>query len=291
MSFLFVDRILSNDPGKHITGIKHVTSDDTYLLDDRHGVHFMPALIGETLGQLGAWSVIDAGNYQHRPVAGVASNVEVFAPARIGDTIFLETTINHWDDTAVEYHAVASVNDQVIFKIGQALGPMMALDEFSDAAQVRREFAMINRPGEYHSLATSTETALAQRVDASRYANFDHQIEFEPGERAVACKLVSKSAAYFPDHFARKPVLPLTILLQAKTQFMQQFLFDSTQKQWQLQRFRKIKMSEFVQPGDCVRTELKVNALSDTEATITLSSYVHERRVCIAQAQLREEKS
>jgi len=285
MSFLFVDRILENTPGQHIVGLKFVTSNDAYLIGSKDGPIFMPSLIGETLGQLAAWSVIDAANYEYRPVAGVASDVEISGHAKIGDVIHLESWIDRWDTQAVEYHSIARVNDHVIFTITNALGPMLPLTDFSDPEVVRREFAKINRPGKYSPLPITDETLIwtASRLSGS-YAAFDHILEWEPGTHAKAVKLVSLSAPFFPDHFARKPVLPLTILLQAKTELAQNLLMASRDETWRLKRFEKVKMNGFVQPGDALMCQAVVKNQTESEAQVLFTSTVDEQRVCVALA-------
>lgn len=286
MSFLFVDRILADTPGKHILGIKHVTSQDYYLMTSPTGMLFMPALIGETLGQLAAWSVIHAADYQFRPVAGMANQVVVSGHARPGEVIELESWIDEWDQTAVKYHSEARVNDRVIFTIGQAIGPMLPMTTLSDPEQVRREYAKIYRPGTFTPFPYSEETRQCSlSLRNSAVTNVEHILEWESGQRAVTLKCVSLSAPYFPDHFGIKPVLPLTILLQTKTQLAEQLLGDA----WKLREFHKIKMSEFVQPGDVIRIETLVKSKTDQEASLQWISTVNEQRVCIATATFRKE--
>ena len=82
MSFLFVDKILSMDAEQKVVGIKHVTANDKYLAKDRLGkLILMPSIIGETLGQLGAWYVMQACGFEKRPVAGVVPSVTILGNA------------------------------------------------------------------------------------------------------------------------------------------------------------------------------------------------------------------
>lgn len=286
MSFLFVDRIIESDPGRRVTGVKHVTANDTYLTvnQDQQAV-LMPAIIGETLGQLGAWCVMQANQFSLRPVAGVTNGVSIQGDARVGDSIYLETIIEQWDSQAVQYHSVAKVNEQTIFSIENALGPMLPMEDFIEAATVQQQFANIYRPGSWQPLAVSDETRQNATASVNPITQFDHILAWQPQQSAVAVKHISLSAPYFADHFPKKPVLPLTILLQCKTQLAYQWLAESfPEQQYQLQGFGKIKMNEFVQPGDSLQCELSLKKHHQQSISLLFRSEVAGKRVCIAEA-------
>lgn len=290
MSFLFVDRILQEEPGKFIKGIKFVTAQDTYLMASAAGLIFYPALIGETLGQLAAWTIIHASDYQYRPIAGVANDIRIFGNAKPGDVLELECIIHRWDTQAIEYEGIARVAGQTVFSIGSAIGPMVLLTDFSDPERVRSEYQRINRPGEFTLLPLSDETAiLGSAVQTSVYAQYDHILEWEPGVHAKAVKLVSLTAPYFPDHFARKPVLPLTLLLQSQSNLAAALLNAGQSENWNLSRYSKVKMNEFVQPGDALVTDFQVKSRDEDETLIQMISSVNEERVCVSQAVFRKE--
>ena len=87
-----------------------MTPADTFVRPTARGVVvLLPCIIGEALGQLGAWNVMAARNFAVRPVAGVVGEVAITGTAAIGDSILLDTTIDSVSDEAVFYHAVASV--------------------------------------------------------------------------------------------------------------------------------------------------------------------------------------
>ena len=68
--FHFVDQILELEPGRHALGAKYVTSGDTFVRATAAGVPaLLSGIIGEALGQLGAWSVMAANDFTVRPVA------------------------------------------------------------------------------------------------------------------------------------------------------------------------------------------------------------------------------
>lgn len=288
MRFLFVDRILDLSPGKSIRGLKHITYDDVFLSFDSQGnLCFTPSLIGETLGQLAAWNVMYSNNFTKRPVAGIVSSAKLLRSVYIGDTIFLESIIEHLDDEAVQYRSIATVAGEEVFSIEGALGPLLPMDDFIDAELIKNQFDEIYRPGNF----SPTEDALYELIkDSNRqvitpHFSFDKVLSYEAGVYLKAQKNITRAAAYFNDHFPKKPVLPMTVLLECKINLISYFLSLSDSKpSFKLQELRKIKMNDFVSPGDVVTTELRVKEHSEEKLIINFRSEVDGKRVCVLEA-------
>lgn len=287
MRFLFVDRILHSVKGERIQGLKQMTPDDYYLsLSDTDLPHFMPSLIGETLGQLAAWNVMEALDFAKRPVAGVVASATVHRPVYVGETLFLESLIDSLDDVAVQYHSVAYVNDDIVFTIDGALGPLLPMDDFIGQDEVRRQFAEINRPGERPiDLRASSESMIAEAVGMRAYRpSFDEILTIEPGIQLTAMKRISRSAPYFADHFPNKPVLPMTMLLECKLNLARDFMKRAQFKSfYQIKEMRRIKMNEFVYPGDVVTCQLSVKRQDENELVLSFRSEVDGKRVCVME--------
>jgi 3-hydroxymyristoyl/3-hydroxydecanoyl-(acyl carrier protein) dehydratase len=287
MRFLFVDQILKRNHPRHIAGLKHITIDDPYLCNYKDGssLCFMPSLIGETIGQLAAWQVMHEQEFKRRPVAGVVAQACIYKPAFVGDTLFIECEIDAVDEVAVEYHGQASVNGELVFKVDGAIGPMLPMQQFIDEAVVRQQFQEINRPIEDDLPAYINRFAEFSRpvVDKPSYRlQFDGLVSMLPGESCRAFKKITRAAIYLADHFPNKPVLPLTVLLECKSHLAQTFLQESAWKSnYQLVRMERIKMSEFVEPGDVIETELVVKKRKDSELVLHCRSYVGQKRVCV----------
>ena len=285
--FLFVDRILNMVPSEYIRGIKHITHDDAYLCSDEQGrLCFMPSLIGETLGQLAAWNVMHTNQFTQRPVAGVVSSARLHRSAYVGETLVLESFIDVLDDTAVQYHSVARVGDDIVFSIDGALGPLLPMDDFIDPVLVRRQFDEINRPGDLlldGSLGASDERASGHSpLQARTNMQFDRIFSSEPGVSLCAEKRITRAAPYFPDHFPNKPVLPMTVLLECKLNLAREFLAQAQFPQhYQVQELRKIKMNVFVHPGDVLITHVKIKSHDSNELILTFRSEVDGKRVCV----------
>lgn len=294
MRFLFVDRIMQLSPGEWIKGIKHVTRDDAYLtVDDQGRLCFMPALIGETLGQLAAWNVMQHNKFTLRPVAGVVSSARLHRPAYVGETLLLESNIDALDDRAVQYHSIAKVGNEVIFTIEGALGPLLPMTDFIGSNEIKQQFLEIYRPGDWSSVSanTSLDTLKEElRSDYERinsFMQFDRILACEPGVSMIAEKRITRAASYFPDHFPNKPVLPMTVLLECQLNLAKEFIARAGyDKAYQVSELRKIKMNEFVQPGDVVICHVKVKQQAEQELILSYRCEVDGKRVCVVDVVL-----
>lgn len=284
MRFLFVDRIMQLSPGNVVRGIKHITRNDPYLCSDEQGrLCFIPSLIGEALGQLAAWNVMFSNDFTLRPVAGLASSARLHRPAYVGETLLLESFIDSLDESAVQYHSIARVGDEVVFTIEGALGPLLPMKEFIDETVVRQQFAEIDRPSEWPPVLQSSGELLTDTVPSNTVPMFfDRILTSEPGVQLCAEKRITRAAPYFPDHFPNKPVLPMTVLLECKLRLAREFVARAQFTQpYHVSELRKIKMSEFVLPGDVVTCYMKVKRQDDAELVLSCRSEVDGKRVCV----------
>ena len=281
MRFLFVDRILHLVPGQLVQGVKHITPDDLYLCPDDLGqLCFMPSMIGETLGQLAAWNVMVSHDFRFRPVAGVVSSASLHRPAYVGETLLLESEIDALDETAVQYHSMARVGHEVVFRIEGALGPLLPMADFIDESTVRRQFAEINRPGDWPPVYHANEISPFNKPVMS--LQFDRIIGGEAGVQLVAEKRISRMSPYFPDHFPEKPVLPMTVLLECKLNLAREFVARAGfNEPYHIHELRKIKMNEFVLPGDVLTTSVTVKRRDEQALILHFRSEVDGKRVCV----------
>ncbi|MCC5792025.1 MAG: hydroxymyristoyl-ACP dehydratase [Legionellaceae bacterium] len=295
MRFLFVDRILDVVPGERIQGLKHVTADDFYLLPGPGGDwHFMPALIGETLGQLAAWNVMLCNQFRARPVAGIVAEVRLGRSAPVGSTLFLDAQIERLDETAVQYQARASIAGEMAAEVIGALGPLLPMDDFIAADTVRRQFDEINRPASLPVFAEPQAFTPATPSHRCTPPAFDALMDFRSGQSMQMVKHISRSAPFFPDHFPRKPVLPMTMLIQSKMNMADYFIAHSRlTAHWRLRRLQRIKMNEFVYPGDSVLSTLNVKQQTADALVLSFRSEVAGKRVCVMEAvfERREENN
>lgn len=296
MRFLFVDRIVQSAPGEWIRGVKHITQDDTFLTRDEQGkACFMSSLIGETLGQLAAWNVMAHYDFSVRPVAGVVSSVRLCRPAYVGETLLLESFIDVLDQTAVQYHSIARVGDDPVFIIDGALGPLLPMEQFIERNEVEHQYHEIYRPGDWEQISQLSAAPVVGIIEAApaRYATltFDRVLACTPGEYIRAEKKVTRAAPYFADHFPKKPVLPMTLLLECTQHLARQFvaMTDAT-AHYQIRELGKIKMNEFIQPGDVVECHMKVKQHINNELILSCRSEVDGKRVCVVEVVLNAKR-
>ncbi|MEJ2188307.1 MAG: hydroxymyristoyl-ACP dehydratase [Acidobacteriota bacterium] len=275
--FHFVDQILELDPRCHALGLKHVTTGDAFVRASASGRSvLLPSIIGEALGQLGAWNVMAANDFTLRPVAGVVGAVTILGQAAVGDTILLDTTIDSVTDDAVFYHAAASVADTVILRLEDTLGPLLPMEEFNDPEELRQRFACIHRPSSVGGLPQGG----GKRVPPFD-PSFDEILSMRPGEEATAVSVLRGDEGFLADHFPNKPVLPLSLLLESILDLGRELLGDRALTPIAA---RKVKMSRFVEPGSRLLANLRVVDRSDERAVLRFRCEVDGVRACVGEA-------
>lgn len=291
MRFLFVDKILKMDPGGVTLGVKHVTPEDQYLTLDpvRGQSYFIPSLVGETLGQLAAWNVMFACDFKKRPVAGIVGSVTFIDKVYVGQSIFLESTIDHLDDKAVHYHSVAYVDEKPVFKMDGALGPLLPMQDFIDEALVKNQYEQIARFSDTIPDLKTRDTLMPYDGTMSNMRfGFDTILECIPNTSITAEKRVNACAPYFPSHFPNKPVLPMSVLLECQLGLVAYFLEQSNYSvSYRVDVVQKIKMSDFIQPGDTARCYMRVKMCTEENLILQLRTDVEGRRVCILEVVLK----
>lgn len=280
--FHFVDQILELDPGRHALGIKRVRTDEIFVRLNADGkATLLSCILGEALGQLGAWSVMAAKGFTVRPVAGVVGEVAISGEAAVGDSVLLDTTIDSVTDDAVFYHAAASVGGATVLRLENTLGPLLPMEQFNDPKEVRDRFARICHSGDSTGAPETGESAAAP-FDLS----FDEILSFESCKEATAVRALSGSEAFLRDHFPRKPVLPLSLLLESMLQLGQELLEDSGFL-YVPAGAQKVKMSRFVEPGSSLLAKVQVTERSAEKALMKFRCEVNGERVCVGQAEYR----
>lgn len=315
MNFLFVDRIFEFVPFHSAKGIKHVTVSDPYLKTDQDGQGVLPAcIVGEALGQLTAWIVMHSCDFKKRPVAGIADEVRIYRDVYVGETVILHTEIERLDDQAVLYNSYATVCGETIFSLKRAIGPLLPMENFIDPERAREQFLMIYRPGELarHVISApslilqeslseeETDSKEEQDFEENEYCFeaeetgfsrehffFDHILELNP-QSISAQKNVSLLAPYFEDHFPRKPVLPLTLLLEGKLElahlFLQRTLGEEEASRFRPVRLHKIRIKQFIFPGDSIITTLNLKEKLEHGFLFVFKTKVDEKTISSLEA-------
>ena len=296
MNFLFVDQLLSFELGQGARGIKHVTAYDTYLAPSESGKPVLSScIVGEALGQLCSWYVIKATDVKVRPVAGIVAEVNIFGQAYLGDTIELTVRVEQLDEQAVNWHGEAKVRGQTILIVKNSIGPCLPMVDFNDPDEVRWQLKMIDRPDNLRAFVEG-QAVIPDHINYyPELTCFDNILSWNTGEKIVAQKNISIIAPYFADHFPRKPVLPITILLETKLQLAQRFLIDllgnNAAKRFYPSKVSNIKMKDFVLPGQTLVTALTLKASSENHFVFTFRSEINKKIICTAEAEFRSYES
>lgn len=278
MKFLFVDEILELHKGKTTVGIKKITQNDYYLISDNNSDYFIPSLVGEALGQLTAYNVMLTNNFLTRPVAGIVSNAILHRPVKVGETLVLKSVIDSLDNQAVQYHGAAYVDEREVFVLESALGPLLPMHEFMEDKDIKAQFNAIM---DKQNIVNSKES----KNLIINAVSFDKITYLKPNEQLSVVKKIKKNEAFFPDHFPKKPVLPMTMLLEYKRNLAKLFFLKSNlAKNYQLQKFARVKMNDFIYPDEEITCTLKLKTRLEDKIIVNFITEVRKKRVCVSEA-------
>ena len=250
-AFSFVDRIQPGASGPQIRGSYHVPTRLT---------EFSSSLVAEAVGQLAAWAAMVAVNFRARPVAGIASRVQMNAAPRPGQTLELAANLESVDDEAIGYCGNACVDGKEILRLEHCVGPMMPVADFDDPELLRARHALLCGKGAIPGVFGGLPTMALTRTTG------------ENGHLARATFQVPASAPLFADHFPRKPVFPGSLLMHHQLQLAAAFAKEIPPPNgsgWALGEIADMKLRSFIPPGSQI--ELEVKLLGRTERTAELA--------------------
>ncbi len=241
-AFSLVDRITALEPGKHARGCFAIPG---------HIARFPASLAAEAAGQLAAWNAMAFLDFKVRPVAGLAAEIRFGPEVRPGQTLDLEIDIDTCDPDAVSYSGWADADGVRVMELDHSVGPMLPMEQFDAPEAVRTHFDLLCGSG-----------AASGRFDGVPEPDLEI-VEQAAGEWLQAILRVPQQAAYFDDHFPRRPVFPATLLLDAQINVTLQLAASA--KHWPAgvrlaaSRVPGMKMRSFIHPGQSV--ELRVEAV------------------------------
>ena len=197
MAFCFVDRVLEIEAGKRARG-QFLAPPDLLRLP--------PCLVAEAVGQLASWVAMSATDFRRRPVAGIASEINILSTPVGGMLIDLGVEIGSFGADAIVYDGWAASMGKEIIDLKHCVGPMLPMEDFDDAANAKKHFEEICGKGSLKRFTSSTVPDFPIKILERR----------GDGKRIWAELQVPASAPFFADHFPRKPVLPASLLLDQK---------------------------------------------------------------------------
>ena len=249
--FSFVDRITQLEAGKRAAGCFAVPA---------HLSRFSPCLALEAAGQLAAWLAIADLDFQLRPVAGLAVDLRFGTQVHPGQTLDLAIDIDRCDQDAVRYSASASAAGVKVIDLEHSLGPMLPMEDFDAPDAMRERFELLCGSG----------------APIGQFAGVpEHDIEILEevrGKSLRALLRVPQDAAFFSDHFPRRPVFPGTMLLDAHIQVSltaaAQSGHWSPDVRMAVASVPDMKLRAFITPGELV--ELSVDLSSPDEDNVMM---------------------
>ena len=269
-AYSFVDRISEFAPGAHARG---------WYAVPREIAEFPSCLVAEAVGQLAAWIAMDKLGYRGRPVAALATETVFEGSVAPGDLLELDVDIDDCDDEVIAYGGRAKVNGRQVIELKHCLGPMVPVEELDSPHALHERFELLRGRG---------ATAGAFRGVAPVPLTVDARV---PGKSLHATLAVPEHAAFFGDHFPRRPVFPATLLLDVQMRLaieLADSLGESRGAAMTPSRMTNVKMRTFITPGQQVGLNVEMLPAADEGATarVALSAHVGDRAVATARVEL-----
>jgi 3-hydroxymyristoyl/3-hydroxydecanoyl-(acyl carrier protein) dehydratase len=273
-AFTFVDRITDVAPGTRARGRFHIPA----------GIREFPmALVAEAVGQLAAWASMAHLGFQRRPVAGLARETRFLGGVRLGDTLELAAELESCTNNDVAYAGSAAVDGKPVIALEQCLGPMLPAEEFDSPDALRRDYEVLCGTGALSDRFTGLPEFEVERTESV------------PGERMKATLRVPESAAFFQDHFPRRPVFPATLLLDNQIRLAlrlaSEYLMPRGNADLAASRVLEVKVRAFISPGQVLEIGAERVATESGPFIARLSARANGKPVATARAEIGAQRS
>lgn len=266
-AFSFVDRIAEFVPGTRARGEFWVPE----------GIAAFPScLVAEAVGQLAAWAAMDHVDFRGRPVAALATETCFEGIVAPGDVLQLAVEIEDCDDDMVAYGGHAAVRGTKVIELKHCLGPMLAVADFDAPESLRERLALLRGAGAPRGRFEGVD--LPQPIAA----------EHTPGKSSRGLLKVPVGAAFFADHFPRRPVFPATLLLDIQIRQAQRLVqerFQTSPEGAVASRMTHVKMRAFINPGDELELDAALSEDNPAVTRVMLSAQVAGRTVATARVE------
>jgi len=288
-AFSFVDRITVIEPGVRISGSYTIPAALAEFPMSHAG--FPLSLVAEATGQLAAWSAMAKIDFSHRPVAGLAGRVELLREVCPGDTLELSAELENADTSDVAYGGCASVNGEPVLRLHHCMGPMVEIGEFDDPELLRARLALLRGEGAVPGAFAATGVPV--------FSLDGLVVEDGPQMKARATLQVPAQAAFFGDHFPKRPVFPGTLLMNMNLKLVTALASrvpvraganaSLADARWTPRAVVDMKLRDFIPPGELLTIEAKVMRHEGDELKISVETRNEKGRLGSARVELTSE--
>jgi 3-hydroxymyristoyl/3-hydroxydecanoyl-(acyl carrier protein) dehydratase len=272
MGFNFIDKITTFESQKLAKGIKIISSSEKPYFANENKLY--PMMLIEAIGQLNAWITMEMNNFQVRPIAILYGELNLYDTAELGDQLIIETELKRFDEGTSLFDGRVMLNDKILVEVIDAAGSFLDIENFAFPDVYQTMFENLK-------MASSVKTLAKPIEQMDRLFDYDHVEQIEDN-KIIATKHISGSYGFFKDHFPKKPILPISILLQnnvelGKLMLEKKGLAVNKIKHIQL---NNIKMRDFISPGSLLTTSIELLDQGANQITCKIDNTVNDKIVC-----------
>lgn len=288
MRFYLVDRITRIVPGKRIEACKVVSAFDPVLERDAEvGPVLAPMLAVEALAQASAWLVMKTTEFAQRGVLGGIRNITFGGSAPLGERLDLISEVESWTDEAVMFNFEAVCGGVSVVRAEGVLCFLLEAGKLEEPQLSRQHFENLLREETY-----SPEQAMPSQAIRwvgppipSPWVPYDVLDVIEPGKTASARKAISMVDPVFATHFPRLPVDPGVFLVQSLLEVGRVLLEAQGDPaiSWRLELVRGVRFQRYVQPGDVLILNARLQKFQDGQAHLSCEGLVSGQQAVLVR--------
>lgn len=270
MSFNFIDQITQFENKKFAVGSKTISQDYLpYCIHDE----LAPMLLIEAIGQLNAWITMEMNQFQVRPVAILFGEINLFEPAFIGDQLTVETELTRFDEQSSLFNGRVKKGKTILAEVIDAAGSFLDIHQFAFPEEYKVIFELLKSKRCVHHYDPRIKNSALFSYDA---------VENHTDTQITVIKTIPTDASFFREHFPKKAVLPISILLQNTLELGKEFIKKQLAESPVIKKIQlsRIKMRDFILPGDVLHIQLKLINADHKTVTFGFDNQVDKRSLC-----------
>jgi len=145
------------------------------------------------------------------------------------------------------------VAGQLVLELSDTLGSMLDILEFDEPDALRADFALLTSTGRVPGAFKGVPSPVLSDLSG------------EAGQRLEVNLSVPSEAAFFLDHFPRRPVFPATLMLDAQLQLAQRLAETLAGAAVRVKRITNVKVRAFTAPGATLLLSAEAAAPGQTD--------------------------